>query len=55
MLKPARYPNSAAPLPKLVALERSAKHLGEQFERPPINVNFTVNGPNHVGVTQRCR
>ena len=26
--------------------------MGQKFYRPPINVNFTVEGPNHVGVEQ---
>ena len=58
MLKPTPYPENSdpyGPLPKLQALENSAKFLGEKFYRPPINVNFTVEGENHVGVLQhRC-
>lgn len=54
MLKPTPYPASGFPvLPKLAALELSAKSLGAKFYRPPINVNFTVNGGNHTGVDQR--
>lgn len=54
MLKPSPYPNSGYPtLPKLQALELSAQALGAKFYRPPINVNFTLTGPNHVGVKQR--
>ena len=54
MLKPNPYPSDGFPrLPKLDALELSAKSLGAKFYRAPINVNFTVNGPNHVGVNQQ--
>ncbi|MGH9354141.1 MAG: GMC oxidoreductase, partial [Terriglobia bacterium] len=54
MLKPTPYPTSGFPeLPKLQMLELSAKSLGAKFYRPPINVNFNVNGENHVGVEQR--
>lgn len=54
MLKPNPYPDSGFPaLPKLQALEFSAKSMGAKFFRAPINVNFTVNGENHVGVGQR--
>jgi cholesterol oxidase len=51
MLKPNPYPEGSD-LPKLSALEKSAKQMGRKFYRPPINVNFTVEGPNHVGVEQ---
>ncbi len=54
MLKPEPYPASGFPtLPKLQALELSAKSMGAKFYRPPINVNFSLAGPNHVGVDQR--
>ena len=52
MLKPNPYPQDGPELPKLRALEESAWHLGQKFYRPPINVNFTLEGPNHVGVEQ---
>ncbi|MGA2987972.1 MAG: alpha/beta fold hydrolase [Terriglobia bacterium] len=52
MLKPNPYPQSEPTLPKLTALEKSAKQMGRTFYRPPINVNFTVEGANHVGVEQ---
>ena len=52
MLKPNPYPQSGPELPKLRALEESARHLGQKFYRLPINVNFTLEGPNHVGVEQ---
>ena len=52
MLKPNPYPQTEPTLPKLTALEKSAKQMGRKFYRPPINVNFTVEGPNHVGVEQ---
>jgi cholesterol oxidase len=54
MLKPARYPTEGyPPLPKLEAQEKSAKAMGANCYRTPINVNFTVRGKNHVGVEQR--
>ncbi|MBZ5560913.1 MAG: GMC family oxidoreductase N-terminal domain-containing protein [Acidobacteriia bacterium] len=53
MLKPVPYPTEGFPaLPKLAAHAASAKHLGAKFDRTPINVNFSVDGPNHVGVEQ---
>lgn len=53
MLRPVPYPADAPVLKKLVALERSAAHLGETFRRPPINVTFR-DGINHVGVRQKA-
>ncbi|NMG06504.1 alpha/beta fold hydrolase [Brasilonema sp. UFV-L1] len=52
MLKPTPYPQDFSPLPKLQALEKSAKYLNENFYRPPINVTFQ-DGVNHVGVEQK--
>jgi len=52
MLKSTPYPQDAPELPKLRALEESARHLGQKFYRPPLNVNFTLEGANHVGVDQ---
>lgn len=52
MLKPNPYPESSLALPKLQALEKSAGFLNQKFYRPPINVNFTLEGKNHVGVDQ---
>lgn len=52
MLKPTPYPNSFPEVKKRQALERSAKSLGQKFYGPPISVNFTVEGENHVGVEQ---
>ena len=52
MLKPTPYPQDSPELPKLLALEESAKHLGQKFYRPPLNVNFILEGTNHVGVEQ---
>jgi cholesterol oxidase len=52
MLKPNPYPDTMPDIPKLDALQKSAQHLGQKFYRPPINVNFTVEGANHVGVEQ---
>ena len=54
MLIPVPYPDSGFPvLSKLEAHELSARRMGAPFKRTPINVNFTVNGKNHVGVEQR--
>ncbi|MDE3256622.1 MAG: GMC family oxidoreductase N-terminal domain-containing protein [Gemmatimonadota bacterium] len=53
MLLPRPYPEDAPELPKLQALEASAQAMGARFARPPINVNFDVDGPNHVGVAQQ--
>lgn len=57
MLKPSPYPAAFPPLAKLQALEQSAQTFlantpNASFYRPPINVNFTVDGPNHVGPCQ---
>jgi cholesterol oxidase len=58
MLRPTPYPREYPPLHKLEALGRSADSLARgntpdvRFYPPPINVNFTVHGPNHVGVEQ---
>jgi cholesterol oxidase len=52
MLKPTPYPQGSPELPKLRALEESAQHLGQKFYRPPLNVNFSLEGANHVGVEQ---
>jgi cholesterol oxidase len=53
MLTPSPYPESAPPLPKLVALEASAAALGGKFSRPPINVTFE-SGVNQAGVYQHA-
>jgi cholesterol oxidase len=55
MLKPTPLPVSIE-LPKLSALERSARALNENFYRPPINVTFEEppGGINHVGVEQHA-
>lgn len=53
MLLPNPYPENAPTLPKLQSLEESAQAMGAQFSRLSINVNFDVDGPNHVGVEQR--
>ncbi|HUZ92366.1 MAG TPA: GMC family oxidoreductase, partial [Methylocella sp.] len=56
MLQPTPVPDDFPPLPKLAALEASARELGmaDRFYRPPINVSFK-DGVNHAGVEQkRC-
>lgn len=52
MLQPTAYPDAAPALPKLENLRAAATTLKQPFRRPPITVNFTRDGPNHVGVTQ---
>lgn len=53
MLRPTPLPERIN-LPKLTALETSARALNEKFYRPPINVTFDEpeGGINHVGVEQ---
>lgn len=53
MLRPVPYPDGWPELAKLAALRRSAAHMGERFEKTPINVTF-LDGVNHVGVPQRA-
>ena len=53
MLLPTPYPEDAPELPKLQSLEESADAMDAEFSRPPINVNFDLDGPNHVGVRQQ--
>ena len=53
MLLPKPYPENAPALSKLQSLEASAQAMGAKFSRPPINVNFDFDGPNHVGVEQQ--
>ncbi|UXY16357.1 GMC oxidoreductase [Chitiniphilus purpureus] len=45
---PADFPHPA----KLKALEAMAAATGSRCVRPPINVNFEFDGPNHVGIHQ---
>ncbi len=52
MLKPVPYPDDQPALPKLAALEASAKVLNGNFYRTPINVTFE-DKINHVGVEQK--
>lgn len=51
MLGANPYPADGTPLPKLSALEASAKAMGKKFYRPPINVTF-ADGYNQAGVWQ---
>ena len=53
MLGSTPYPEASPNLPKLDALEQSAKALNEPFSRPPINVTFK-DGPNAAGVYQKA-
>lgn len=52
MLKPRPLPENID-LYKLNGLKRSAEGLNKDFYRLDINVNFDVDGPNHVGVEQK--
>ncbi len=51
MLRPVPYPARYPALPKLLALEQSAAHLGQTCSRAPITVNFE-EGMNPAGVMQ---
>lgn len=53
MLRPVPYPEDWPALPKLEALERSARSMEKPFRRAPINVTFE-EGINHVGVEQHA-
>src|ERR1035438_475393 len=53
MLRPVAYPAQYPALPKLLALEQSAAHLGQTCSRPPIAVTLP-EGVKHVGVEQRA-
>ena len=50
MLRPVPMPARMSPT-KTRAMERSAKHIGAPFMRPPIAVTFE-DGRNHVGIEQ---
>ncbi len=51
VLRPTPYPDDFPPLPKLRALETSARAIGQEFDRPPIYVTFK-EGVNQFGVEQ---
>ncbi len=53
MLTPQPYSEEGPTLPKLNALEKSAKAMGQKFYRPPINVTFK-DGDNIAGVPQKA-
>jgi len=53
MLKPTPFPASFPALPKMGALEKSARYLEQNFYRTPINVTFETK-VNHVGVPQNA-
>jgi cholesterol oxidase len=55
MLKSRRYPDgpSHPVLPKIEAMRQVAAALALPFEKAPVNVNFDLDGVNHVGVAQR--
>ncbi|MGH2687688.1 MAG: GMC family oxidoreductase N-terminal domain-containing protein, partial [Actinomycetota bacterium] len=55
MLRPAPLP-AGVDVPKVAALEASARAMGLPFYRPPVNVTFETppGGVNHAGVPQRA-
>ncbi|MGH9282907.1 MAG: GMC family oxidoreductase N-terminal domain-containing protein, partial [Acidimicrobiales bacterium] len=55
MLRPAPLP-AHLDVPKVAALESSARAMGLPFYRPPVNVTFETppGGVNHAGVPQRA-
>jgi len=58
MLRATPLPADAPPLKKLAVHEASSRELltpktTGSFYRPPIAVNFDVDGPNHAGVMQK--
>ena len=55
MLKPSLYPDDFPRLAKMQAHQESARLMGQEYRRTPINVTFE-DGVNHVGVEQSaCR
>ena len=52
MLRPRSYPESLPTPRKLSVLAAMASAVDGACIRPPINVNFEFDGPNHVGVPQ---
>src|SRR5258706_2063090 len=52
MLKAKPLPDSVQ-LHKLKGLKKSADAYNNKFYRTDINVNFEIDGPNHVGVEQK--
>jgi cholesterol oxidase len=56
MLKPNPYPLNTPGYPELAkskAVQLSAEKMGEDFYYTDINVNFDVDGTNHVGIEQK--
>ncbi|WP_338790901.1 GMC oxidoreductase [Bernardetia sp. MNP-M8] len=53
MLKPNPYPDTFPKLDKLEAHRKSAKAMNQPFYKTDINVNFDIDGENHVGVEQK--
>lgn len=53
MLKPNPYPDNFPKLDKLEAHRKSAKAMNQPFYKTDINVNFDIDGKNHVGVEQK--
>lgn len=53
MLKPNPYPENFPKLDKLEAHRKSAKAMNQPFYKTDINVNFDIDGKNHVGVEQK--
>ncbi len=53
MLKPTTYPENYPPLKKMEAHKKSAQAMDKPFYKTDINVNFDIEGENHVGVHQK--
>lgn len=53
MLRPRSYPKNFPPLKKLEAMRKSAKELDLPLRMINLNVNFKLDGKNHVGVEQK--
>lgn len=53
MLKPNPYPESFPILKKMEAHKKSAQAMNQPFSKTDINVNFNIDGKNHVGVEQK--
>ena len=53
MFKPTPYPDSFPVLKKMEAHKKSAEAMNKPFRKADINVNFDIDGENHVGVYQK--
>lgn len=53
MLRPRSYPKTFPTLKKLEAMRSSAKELDLPLRMMDLNINFDINGKNHIGVEQK--